>query len=277
VADELLDAFIDDGIQGIVVLKIFGDESGTHRASRVLTVGAYASYPPDWRKFKKVFRRRLKKHGIEVFHSFEFDKWDDEIKAKISDDVFPLIPKFTQIGIAVTLFKHLELAKLQYPKELDFITEEFTRDELLYLFCLAKIVEVFATGLKGRWADEPLAFVFEENDHASVALKCYRWIKQNTEFGREMPSQIAFNCKKDFPQLWAADILAYQANRYWDSWNSWFLHKKGSQPDQSRELTLLNTPKGKVISLPYTRKTYDVQQELLQLAKKAKQWRSMRN
>lgn len=252
------------------MVKVFGDETCTHRGAEITAVAIYFATPESWRKFKKPWRKCLKKFGVAAYHAVdlenregEFKDWPESKKSKFVESLLPIVPKYTEQGISCAA---LNSDTLRWSKELESVRKEFRKDELPYLFCLLRLVKILGSGLVGRFARDRMTFVFEYNQFSSIAEKCFYWLRRTENFGDRLAA-ITFASKNAAPQLQAADALAFQT---YLAMHRWWIQRKPPQPTQ--ELTILNMKKTVgMLSYPMLQ---DIKQEISGIAELTRKLRN---
>ena len=255
------------------MLRIYGDESCTHRGARITALAAYVGRPKEWRTFKKLWRRPLGKGGIKTFHTVDFENcegefidWDEPRKAKLRSAIFPLIPRYTEFGMSCAV---INPQAMKAAVGLEIIRKEFRRDELPYLYCFTWLVRALARGLIGKLEHERLAFVFEDNQYSHIAMRCYDWIKENMPYGKRLAGTMTFAPKDEHPGLQAADVLAFETCKCLDNWVF------AGTTEQRPGLAILNEKKS-VLMLPHP-SVESVHMEMRNLALRAREFRQERS
>jgi hypothetical protein len=91
-------------------------ESGIHEGSPVVTVAAYLSRPRQWVAFTKEWQRTIR--PIKCYHAAdaaachgEFEGWTPAQVADLAKRALPIIPRRTEMGIAIGIqMEHFEEA-----------------------------------------------------------------------------------------------------------------------------------------------------------------------
>ncbi len=241
----MLRDFIDDGYRCVYMVKVFGDETCTHRGAAITAIAIYLGKPERWRKFKKPWQKCLKKFGVKAYHAVdlenfdgEFADWDETKKEQFVSELLPNVPEYTIQGLSCSI---LDTPRLRSAKELGVIRTEFRKDELPYLFCFLRLVKILGDGLIGK---DRIAFVFEDNQYSSIAEKCFHFLKKTEKYGERLAS-ITFTSKECAPQLQAADAFAFQTYK---GMYRWWIDRL--PPEETMEMRILNKKKT-VGMLPY--------------------------
>lgn len=220
------------------MVKVFGDETCTHRGAAVTAVAIYFAKPENWRKFKKPWQKCLKKFGVNAYHAVdlenadgEFADWDEAKKARLINELLPNVPKYAAQGFGCAI---LDAQALRSAKEVAVIRTEFRKDELPYLFCFLRLVKILGSGLVGEFEKDRIAFVFENNQFSSIAKKCFDFLQKTEKYGERLAS-ITFTSKEAAPQLQAADALAFQTYK---AMYRWWIERL--PPVETPEMLILN-------------------------------------
>ena len=251
------------------MVKVFGDESCTHRGAKITAVAIYFARPENWRKFRKPWRRCLKKYGLSSFHMVDFENcdgafvgWGDKKKSSLIRQLLPHIPKYSVQGLSCAI---LDSDTLRSSKELAFVRKEFHQDELPYLFCFLRLIKILGSGLTAEFAHDRMAFVFEENQFSWIAMKCYWLLKKTAPYAERLAS-ITFCPKDAAPELQAADVLAYQTYK---AMYRWWIERK---PPEETELMHILNEKRTVGMLPYPT-IEEIRREIQEIARQVRQLR----
>jgi hypothetical protein len=198
---------------GVVVLKVFMDESGVHDGSPIVTVAGYIGRPADWRDWTKTWLRTLRSAGIKVYHAVdaqnltgEFEDWDDVRVVELAKKLLPMIADSPIYSVAVGMdLRVFELAM----QGRDDLRSVFGTP---YVACAQWVMQIFLNVAHQAGNTERIAFVHENNSYHGQVYEAFNWIKENSNRGENVIS-LTFGTKKDYPPLQCADILAYEANK----------------------------------------------------------------
>jgi hypothetical protein len=207
-----------------VIVTVYIDESGTHdsgvtiMAGWVGRLGQWATFDPKWRKLLK--RNQLSYyHSRKLKHSKgEFKDWSIIRKNAFMKDAAEIGLKNLAFGFVIALsekvYRKHYLADHR-PKEVQLDS----RYGLCFRYCLS-LIPTFA---KERFGERELNinFVLESgHNNAGDAVRIFNRVKNQRMPNKEeqeivkMLGTIAFDDKKAFPGLQAADVAAYSAYQH---------------------------------------------------------------
>ncbi|HEV2561106.1 MAG TPA: DUF3800 domain-containing protein [Rhizomicrobium sp.] len=208
---ELSRAILGDKPGVVAVIKAYMDESGTHKGSPVVTVGAYVAHSATWRDWTKNWNRQ--KRPIKVFHATdcaalagEFEGWSAPQRDEYVKNLLPVIGGGGLIGHAAGIrmddFRSVASA---YPELARVFSTPYTA-------CFQWVIQEILTSLNRVGAQDRVAFFHEENDFQKDALDCFSYLRERyNSTGRVL--SLTFGGKADYTPLQAADTLAYEANK----------------------------------------------------------------
>lgn len=187
------------------------DESGTHRGSKAVAVGAYVAKPSVWQAFTKEWNRL--KRPIKIFHAVdcenlrgEFEGWSPDERDRFVSRLLPVIARHKLAGVVIGIYvPAFEEAMALVPEVRSLFGSPY---DGCFQWCVQRIVHFHnRAGSRQR-----LAFLHEINDFQGECKRTFAEIVRDcTNTSRGM--SLAFGRKEDFVPLQAADILAYEGNK----------------------------------------------------------------
>ncbi|HUG12479.1 MAG TPA: DUF3800 domain-containing protein [Opitutaceae bacterium] len=211
---------------------IYADESGTHGTGPFCLVAGYRGSPGQWKEFRKEWAAILRKpdYRIKEFHSNVFftrhslpdernpyRKWTDERANRFIGELIMVIRhrNIYPIGAAIELRDWnktaLEIRQLLAGYMSDETMRKGKPKSAPYLVAFKVILEdaAFETD-----PDTQLHFLFaRQQEYQKRADEAFHIWKERGPGGRQA-REIAWDYPIHWPQLQAADLLAYQ-------WNNW--------------------------------------------------------
>ncbi len=197
------------------MLIAYFDESGS-KDTPVLTMAGYLSDERRWRRFEREWFKSLKEYGAKYLHMREytqsrgeFDGWPEWKRKAFLKKLIWVIKSMVlfRVGAVVPCADYLETVGAEDPKD--------TRRSPFWLCFLSCLSAVLAYCKKHHINDE-VALVFDENSESREhALGFYSAIKEMPEIeNRGQLSSLSFADDKKITPLQAADLLAYELNKY---------------------------------------------------------------
>jgi len=204
-----------------VIVTVYIDESGTHN-SGVTILGGWVGRLGQWAAFDPKWVKLLKRNRLTYFHSKkmrgtkdEFKSWTRVQKFQFTQDAASLALKNLEFGFTISVSD--EAYRDHYvagrrPREIPLDSPY----GLCFRYCLS-LIPGFA---KDAFGDRALNinFVLESgHKNAGDALRIFNKVKHQRLVAEEeqkiveMLGTIAFDDKKKFPGLQAADVNAYSA------------------------------------------------------------------
>lgn len=216
------------GTRLMAVLRVYFDESGTHKGSGALVVAGYLANDRLWDRFDTEWSNLLRREGLAAFHMTdcenlrgEFRGWDESRRRRVVQTVTAIIRRCTwfRIAAAVNLADYQSAASL-------------LRDSLSpYSFCVNECLKRIRRWADERAVDSRIAYVFEQgspfqgdvNDTMRMAMSD-PGLKERYRIGSWV-----FSDKRDLLPLQAADVYAYEC------WKELTNRILVADPDQRRD------------------------------------------
>ncbi len=237
------------GCKVFAMLRAYIDDSWDGDRQIAVTAGCYIGRYSDWTKLRDRWKKRLRRGGIEFFHSTEFyslrgefEKFRDPVKYPkpsgrdaaddIRRDLFSIISSTQIAGMAVSIpidaycdvrANEPHADKILPPKDHAFkvVIQE------LFGFCAEEIEK--------RSPHEKVAFVCDQSDeYPAIADIFLRYKELNPFYAKYLETIVPLDDKK-YPQLQAADIMAHLAK---ERYTEWLLDQRpeSSKPDLESRL-----------------------------------------
>lgn len=208
---ELGQTFLADQDGYIVVLRVFLDESGTHKGANVISVAAYVATPREWKKFTREWQRVLKPTGVRAYHASdsqnlhgEFEGWEESERDSLAKNLIPIIPRYAHGFATAIVLRDLRaaLGGDVVPKVLE--------DQ--YKTCFQLVLHDVLRSIQKNGLRDQVAVVHERNDFKEAAGKSYDFLKKYFDDNDNLAG-LTFSDKYKFVPLQAADVLAYEAGK----------------------------------------------------------------
>jgi hypothetical protein len=210
---ELCQTYLADRDGDVVVLRVFMDESGTHEGSQTVISAACYGKAAAWREFTRIWNRR--KGKVSVYHATdaqnlrgEFKGWTSEQVGELAKHLLPTIP---ECGIHAYI---VCIDLRAYKKALEPHADLRAMLGVPFEACVQWNFSGLRDFFNRHRIFEPLAFIHEKNDeHKRQIEEAFEF-----EFGGEkrggFTPTLTFANKEEFVPLQAADVIAYELNRY---------------------------------------------------------------
>ncbi|MER8452918.1 hypothetical protein NKG60_23510 [Mesorhizobium sp. M1428] len=210
---EMSDTFLAHREGVIVVIEVYLDESGIHHDSEITSVSAvwatkevWTNWTLEWLKAKAPVRI----HHSADCHNFngEFKGWSkDHRDDYVVNRILPVIrDNFIEGHFAA-------VASGEFTKQLkdrhQLAIPPAWIAEGHYSICLSWAIRA-AWDLLAARGEKNIAFVHENNDFGSIALKTFGWLEEKYP---DRSATFAFGSKMRYPPLQCADVLAFEGNR----------------------------------------------------------------
>jgi hypothetical protein len=203
--------------QLFVIISVYMDESGTHGAPLMIMSG-YVGKLGQWADFDKRFRRLLRRYGLSHHHSKElrdtdgeYKEWNRSRKFAYTQELADIVEKHTLFGFSIMLRSDeydTHYVNGYRPRRVPLDTQYGLCFRFALSFLLPHICEVL-----GR-DDVVLNFILEEGHrNAGDAVRIFHEVKSSEPELAPKLGAIAFDGKRKFPGLQAADMVAYNAFR----------------------------------------------------------------
>jgi hypothetical protein len=207
-----------------MIVTVYIDESGTHE-SGVTVLGGWVGRMGQWSGFDPLWRKLLKKNGLDHFHSKsmrqsrgQFKGWRVFEKLEFTQRAAEVALKHLEFGFTVALsdaaYEQHYIAGYR-PKKIPLDT----RYGLCFRHCLSLVPMMAKDAFKGR--DLDISFVLESgHKNAGDARRIFDRVKtqglKNPDEIKivEMLKTLTFEDKGQRPGLQVADINAYSAYQH---------------------------------------------------------------
>ncbi|HKV53155.1 MAG TPA: DUF3800 domain-containing protein [Candidatus Binataceae bacterium] len=222
-----------DRLRAVLDLEVYCDESGTDAGgrSKVIVVGGYIAPALCWREIEKHWWRVLYEEHATHYHATEAESmnpgitrtykgWTVEKARRLTDRMVAILSSvnddLTGMGIHVATDDWFAAADLIRPHLPETELKEFPRMlfdipyQILAGACIKLVME--CVDMQVLSVNETIAFMFEQNDFQSNALKGYAQLKGNHPKASHMGA-IAFGEKKSYPALQVADLMSWSYRR----------------------------------------------------------------
>jgi hypothetical protein len=199
----------------LVLLNGYFDESGTHDASRTISVAGYLSTPDRWCNFDKAWKAALDDFDLDFFHMTDFvarkgdyENWSDEVRGERIARLIKIINDhaMASVGFALPLRDYYSTfsksAKRYSGGAYGLAAISCFMDAALAIqppILDAKIAYIFESGVKGK--GQVMKVFDKAYEDANLRKKRYML-------------SLGYKDKRDFRPLQAADILAYELYRH---------------------------------------------------------------
>ncbi|HEV2202690.1 MAG TPA: DUF3800 domain-containing protein [Bryobacteraceae bacterium] len=202
----------------MAMMTLYFDDSGTHRQSKVAIAACFLSDVRRWKDFEDQWTSELENAGILDcgFHMADFEArsprfdWGEEKRSSVLAALVRVINKYALAGMAAAVVKS------DYNR---FVTGKLRKKlgQYPYTFavqaCLAQIEQWRVRNA----TDQPMEYIFDwmtkGKGEIDALFDDILEQKLAMHFGIE-PQGWAFQNRKTVFPLQAADILAWEANRY---------------------------------------------------------------
>ncbi len=208
----------------IVTFGAYVDESGTHRGAKVILAALYLSTDRQWEVFQPTWRSvltdafegKLPDAEVPVFHTIDYAHGRGVFRHLTRDERVRLIVQLIgALKKAVTprtsLAGSVAVVKADHQAE-----APWRRHFGPYAFCVIQCLQHVAL-----WADrlshhEDVAYVFEGGTaYEDQVIQAMKYIERHPDLVRKFRlGSWAFGSKQKFPQLQAADLQAWEVQRY---------------------------------------------------------------
>ena len=199
------------------VLTIAGyfDESGTHSGSDTVAVAGYLAVPAAWEHFEQEWRVALADFGLDAFHMTDFanraqvyEGWEEHEYRDRFARLVDIINRHVlcSIGAAIPMSAYREA----------FSTEATGAHAAPYVLATSMCITLAARVVRAQSFDARIAYVFESGARGQGDVLEMFTANQRDEANREHHRllRVAFEGKREFVPLQAADILAYELSRH---------------------------------------------------------------
>ena len=199
------------GDSGALVIMIVGylDESGTHAQARAVAVAGYLARWEDWQKFRKGWRRLLRRYEVSDFHMKDaahfrndFENWEPSRRDKFLSDAAQMIKRHTLVAFGC-----------------GFVVADYDANEEVdkYFLCLHGAIHFLLANMnrerppiKLRFG-ENISFVFDQKPgFEGAAEKVFAHLRARHVLGERLLGKIRFSTRTICPPLQAADFFAYE-------------------------------------------------------------------
>ncbi len=221
----LLDAL---SVDGVMMIRAYFDESGTHVGSPLTCVAGYLFKDRDARLLDRKWGEVLDSAGLHYFHMVDCAHGVGEFKAKSKPERISIETKLISL-----IKKHATLGIVASICDSDFY-QVAERESSPYVLCLTWCLAGVAQWAAATKFDGKISYFFEAG-HASQSLanSAMEGLNKSAvlKTGTRYHSHV-FIGKEDARPLQAADLLAWQ-------WHTDWKNTHGQKP-RARRLDLLN-------------------------------------
>jgi hypothetical protein len=201
----------------VVVAVAYFDDSGTHKASPIMTVAGYVFSVDEWGKFEKRTKAFFKQQKVSTFHAAKFHKsnsgtefagWKEPKQVGFADGWFSIAKDHALRGITISL------PKTRY----DDVRKTHRKNQNISVYG-----QCFDCVLAEMMADQEIAAlarregiaVFLElgNKNNEGCVQLFNMIREKKGLQSELRS-IAYTAKGDCYAIQLADFLAYYSRQY---------------------------------------------------------------
>lgn len=235
------------------------DESGTHDQSEVVAVVGYLATYEGWNHWEIEWNEVMAHYGVIDFHMTDFvarrgefadDKWTEERRATFMERITTICRERTMMSLGCVV------RRTDYEKCLPRTIQDDLRHP--YYFCLYGCFNMLL-----NWSSEhidaikPVHFLFDRKpgrfrigSHKigweAFATELFYRLKAGFDEEGAVVGDITFGSRRDYPQLRASDLLAFEACRL-------LLHASPfdhTESDWRQSMKALSKRKNMMISFP---------------------------
>jgi hypothetical protein len=190
------------------------DESGTHAGADISVMAGFVGDSRQWRKFEKRIGKLFGRYRVDVFHTIDVRRGDDDFEGWTVDRKIKFLDEFQHIindtllgGVTASIRKddYDYYCGLSWPRK----TRRDSKYGILFRGCFAHIIDVIGHLPN---AHEPRLRIVLEDGHRNAAdvARIYEWAQDRLGPRRAL-SGLTFDNKRTCLPLAAADLLAYSA------------------------------------------------------------------
>lgn len=201
-----------------MILTGYFDESGTHGSSPVVVMAGFIGDARQWRKFEKRCARLFKRFRVDIFHTIDIKRSDDDFAGWSVDRKIEFVDEFQHIvndtlesGFAAILtredYRYYE--NLPWPKG----TRRDSLYGILFRACVSGAVDgALKIGHAFNGTEPRLNIVLESgHKNAGDTIRIYDFIRGVVGRPSRALNGLTFASKADCLPLAAADLFAYNA------------------------------------------------------------------
>jgi hypothetical protein len=192
---------------------MYVDESGTHEQSKALIVAGYIGPSREWKSCESHFRRADRRSGIP-FHAVDCAQGGKEFRGMDKDKRYRIYKKMVKIVNEHDIFGigwggYIEDYQKIIPREANQTWREWLGK--LYVLCFQGVMLEACKYVKRNYPGEKFSAVVEDSHwYPLVSAKFLRMKYDITWPDRVLLETIAPYSSTEAPQLYAADLLAYE-------------------------------------------------------------------
>lgn len=190
------------------------DESGTHQGAKVSVMAGFVGDERQWRKFEKRASKLFGRFRVDIFHSIDVRRGDDDFRGWTVDrklrflDEFQHIVNETLLAGVTSVLRDEDYAyysDLAWPKK----SRRDSKYGILFRGCFAHIIDVIGNVPN---VHEPRLRIVLEDGHKNApdTARIYQWAQSQLGPSRAL-SGLTFADKESCLPIAAADLLAYSA------------------------------------------------------------------
>ena len=215
------------GDKVFVMLTAYMDDSGTHAGAPSSIVAGYWGGVKEWSSFEWKWKKVLSEFGIEEFHAKHFwmrlppdskrvepyTDWDDERHHAFIDKLLQAIESSNITPFAFGVSTKAWEQRAEFWKR-TFVGPDFGKGKAHDPLFLSFQVAVAKTVLYCKFGKK-MHFVYaRDSRNCGRFLQWYQQFSCDTEMGDDRLGDLIFSASSQSAPLQAADLLAYEAQRY---------------------------------------------------------------
>jgi hypothetical protein len=199
----------------LAVLIAYLDESGDVDTP-LLTIAGYLSNEHKWKRFEREWRKCLKEYGVSYLHMREFTQSRNEFKDWPESKRRAFVKQITWIIKSAVMFRVGIVVPCAYYRDTVGKVEPQNTQLTPFWCCFVSCISAILVYCKNNGIRDDLALAFDENNQPSRhAAGYYASLKELPDIeNRHQLVSLTFADDKKVPPLQAADLLAYELNKY---------------------------------------------------------------
>lgn len=226
---------IDDRARSARLLMIiqpfdcYMDETGVHDSSEVVAVAGYLAPFSEWIRFESEWNQAMHLYCVEDFHMTDFEGhykefrdnnyWTPDIRLRLIERACEISRDTTTLGLGFAV------SRKQYESALPSFVQSDLRHP--YFYCLYGCMSLLVNWQRDDRirALKPINFLLDHKpgrfrfgsamiSWEAFATELYQRVKEGIDSEGEILGELTFGKRQDYPQLRAADLLAFEARRW---------------------------------------------------------------